>query len=90
MRTSPIYSDRCPKCGYTIDAATSIMKGDDALPDPKDYSVCLNCGALLEFDDALRLQAVRDPERAFDNLTRAQRERVQASQLHIWLRGRLR
>jgi len=86
----PIYKDRCPKCGYEINAATSIGKDPTHLPDPEDYSICLNCGALLEFDDMLRLQAVRDPERAFDDLTKQQREKVQQAQLHIWLRGRLR
>jgi hypothetical protein len=84
-----IYSDRCPKCSYGINAATSILKGDTSLPDPDDYSICVNCGALLQFDDRLRLRAVRDPERAFDNLTREQREKVQKAQLLIWLRGRL-
>ena len=85
----PVYSDRCPKCGYTIDAATSI-RGGDALPDPKDYSICLNCGALLQFDDVLRLQTVRDPERAYDDIPRHLREKVHKAQLYIWLRGRLR
>lgn len=84
-----IYSDRCPKCGYGINAASSLFDPTE-LPDPEDYSICLNCGALLEFDRALRLQAVRDPERAFDNLSREQREKVQKAQLLIWLRGRIR
>jgi hypothetical protein len=85
-----IYSDRCPKCGYLIDAATSIGKSPDDLPDPDDYSICLNCGALLEFDDKLRLHVVRDPQSALDNLPRDMREKVHKAQLYIWLRGRLR
>lgn len=85
----PIYKDRCPKCGYDINAASSI-RGDDILPDPKDYSICLNCGALLQFDKDLRLQAVRDPERAYDDIPRDLREKVKKAQLYIWLRGRLR
>jgi hypothetical protein len=85
---SPIYQDRCPKCGYELDAATSMVDND--LPDPKDYSVCLNCGALLQFDNDLRLQAVRDPERAYDDIPRDLREKVKKAQLFIWLRGRIR
>lgn len=86
----PIYADRCPKCGHEVNAATSIDKDRTVLPDPKDYSVCINCGALLQFDKDLRLQAVRDPERAYDDIPRHLREATKAAQLAIWLRGRIR
>jgi hypothetical protein len=85
-----IYQDRCPKCGYDIDAASAIGKDPTALPDEDDYSICLNCGALLQFDSLLRLHAVLDPERALGGLDRELRMRTMAARLHIWIRGRLR
>jgi len=37
----------CPRCAYTCDAATAVT--GDAQPQPGDLSLCLHCGAPLEF-----------------------------------------
>ena len=43
----------CPMCRYTLDAASQL--GGNAAPKPGDFSVCLNCGALLRFNLDLSL-----------------------------------
>jgi hypothetical protein len=44
----------CPTCDYHMDAATPAG----------DFSLCLNCGEALRFDEALRLVAVKPGELA--------------------------
>lgn len=62
----------CLCCGDMLDCATQIVKEDrvDEEPTPGDYSVCLKCGYVMVFDEALnyrhptereRLSAERDP-----------------------------
>lgn len=51
-------SDRqaCPSCNtYVFDAHSSVM-GDDARPEPGDFSICFSCGATLVFTGGLRLR----------------------------------
>ena len=48
-----LESYSCPSCNYQMDAATSL-EGDHT-PTPGDLSVCLNCGELLIFTDALQV-----------------------------------
>ena len=45
-------SSTCPTCGYFMDAATAIDR-NEKMPAPKDFSVCISCGALGVFDDEL-------------------------------------
>jgi hypothetical protein len=47
-----IKSTTCPRCGYKMDAATHIGKGR-ARPKPGDFSLCLQCGQILRFDQQL-------------------------------------
>lgn len=45
----------CPVCGYHIDAASSISFDAPAAPAKGDFSTCLACGAILQFDAFLNL-----------------------------------
>lgn len=59
---NPIYSHRptvCPGCRQQLNA-TSDPKGRGA-PRPRDVTMCVGCGTLLQFDDRLRL-SVMTPE----------------------------
>lgn len=38
----------CPACGSRLDASTSMFD-EDASPDPGDFSMCLDCGAVLVY-----------------------------------------
>jgi hypothetical protein len=46
---------KCPACGYQIDASTSMFE-DDAKPGPGDLSACLECATALIFDDDMTLR----------------------------------
>lgn len=50
----------CPACGYRLDAHTA--RDGDAAPRPGDLSLCLRCGAVLEFGPTLRVRALTDAE----------------------------
>ena len=52
MNSTDTPRNLCPACGYLIDAA-SALAGRGA-PRPGDVSMCLSCGEVLMFDDALR------------------------------------
>lgn len=49
----------CPKCGYTHEANTCITT-KNAVPKPGDYTFCLNCTAILKFNDDLSMTLVTD------------------------------
>lgn len=51
-RTTRTPATLCPHCGYAMDAASS-MQGE-AVPDPGDWSICLRCAGVLQFDATLR------------------------------------
>lgn len=55
-------STPCPRCGYNIDAATSL-DGGDFHPAAGDLSVCIECGTWLVFDDELRPRELTKDER---------------------------
>lgn len=62
----------CPACGYHTDAASGIDGKATAAPGKGDITMCLACGAILQFDafgtlkpsdpSALRAFAIEDPE----------------------------
>ena len=54
-------ADKCPKCGYFFDSATCVdeTKGDIE-PTAGDISLCVNCAAILEFDENLKLRMCDD------------------------------
>jgi hypothetical protein len=54
---------RCTACGETLDGAAAVAAiADDAAPSPGDITVCVPCGHLMAFDDALKLRELTDDE----------------------------
>lgn len=45
MRTSRLPVSQCPTCETRLDAASHSV----AAPQPGDFSICIKCGALLQF-----------------------------------------
>lgn len=41
---------KCPKCGKTLNSATSV-DDPNAIPKEGDLSVCFGCGTLLEYEE---------------------------------------
>ena len=56
MKTTDLRSQSCVRCGYRMDAASSMF--DDATPSPGDFTVCINCGKVMRFGPQLELQDV--------------------------------
>lgn len=54
---SPIPISLCPLCGHLLDRAESLTHPTEA-PSPGDWTVCIGCAAILEFDHQLRLALV--------------------------------
>lgn len=52
----------CPDCGYVFDRATGKAGGKG--PGEGDFSVCVNCGAVLRFDADLRANQASEHELA--------------------------
>lgn len=50
----------CPACGKVNDRASGALKGKclDVAPSPGDLSVCIGCGAVVEFGPQLQLTLV--------------------------------
>lgn len=48
----PLPQVICPVCGYNPDCASPADRSH-ARPKPGDLSLCLKCGEVLEFDDAM-------------------------------------
>jgi hypothetical protein len=47
----------CPKCGYTLDAATKVQ-GDQGGPEDGDVTVCIKCASVLQYGPELKLRVV--------------------------------
>jgi hypothetical protein len=43
----------CPVCFQVLDAATAMQ--DKAVPEPGDYTICIECGAVLRFGPKMDL-----------------------------------
>jgi hypothetical protein len=50
----------CLNCGKVTDAASSV--GTEATPEPGDISICLYCGHIMAFTDALTMRELNDEE----------------------------
>jgi hypothetical protein len=61
MSTHDTLNDSCPFCGKQIDCATNT---DDQKtePTPGDFSLCMDCGEWLTFDDHLKVRKPTDEE----------------------------
>lgn len=63
----------CPQCNYFMDASTSIDGDEDIKPSPGDISLCIKCGAMLDFDDDMKLQFLSQEKfEELDENTRSQ------------------
>jgi hypothetical protein len=55
MREFRIPKQKCPRCGYKLDATTSTS--GDQKPEPGDLSLCFECGQISVFteNDGMRV-----------------------------------
>ena len=60
----------CPNCSHKLDAATPVGK-DIHIPKPNDYTVCINCQQILQFDADMKLQ-----KRKFNDVNDACKEEI--------------
>jgi hypothetical protein len=61
MKTTRLQYEHCLACGHAVDAATNFEA--DARPKPSDWTICINCGHLMAFDDELHLRELTTAER---------------------------
>lgn len=59
VRTTRLAGEPCPQCGHWLNACGSF---EDAAPQAGDYTVCVNCAAVLRFDPLMRLRLVADDD----------------------------
>ncbi len=55
----------CTNCGMVMDDATGVTDDDhkgDIVPDPGDFTVCINCGHVMAFTNDLTLRDLTDIE----------------------------
>jgi len=73
-----IPASRCPACSYEMDAATCVDENGTkrSRPKPGDVSVCIKCGAILEYSENMILQPL-DLESIDDDDTKFQLRRIQ-------------
>ena len=71
-------ASRCPECSYEMDAATICDEDAKKVtrPKPGDVSVCIKCGAALEFAENMTLRLL-DFESVDDDDTKFQLRRLQ-------------
>lgn len=60
MRTTRLSPSTCPSCGKPNDSATSV--GGDHKPESGDFTVCLECGHIMAYDDELKLRELTKDE----------------------------
>jgi hypothetical protein len=75
----------CPVCRYECDRATCIEDFKVVSVRPGDVSLCINCGAFLQFDASLNLQSLPDSE--FRSLGQDQRELMLRASENIKAKG---
>lgn len=73
----------CPMCRYEMDSAIGLTGKPE--PDAGDLSLCINCGAILQFNEILVLKLM-PPER-LTTLHAETREKLLKAQLEILRRG---
>ena len=54
----------CRVCGRVADSASNALGDDDLCPQPGDYTVCINCGALSVFTREMTLRPLTQEEHA--------------------------
>ena len=59
MKRIRIPKTICPACLYAQDSVSEVTKRKLSVqPKPGDITICLNCGALLEFGKGLKLSSL--------------------------------
>jgi hypothetical protein len=53
--TTRIHASFCPFCFQMLDAVSSMQ--DKKVPEPGDFTICIECGAVLRFDAKMDLLA---------------------------------
>jgi hypothetical protein len=54
-KTTRVPPSFCPFCFYQMDAVSSV--GSEAVPEPGDFTVCIDCCKVLQFDANMQLCA---------------------------------
>lgn len=72
MTTYEMPWTNCPRCGLTLNRATTL-KGSRA-PEPGDLTVCEGCGEALLVTERRRVRCLQDQERA----------RIQVDEPWVW------
>ena len=49
----------CPRCNTRLDGATPAHSDEQILPKAGDISMCLSCGVVLQFNEALELSPLK-------------------------------
>jgi hypothetical protein len=73
----------CPACGYFMDTASNML--GRGRPEVGDKSICLNCGAFLEFGLGLVLKI--SPDDAVKTLTAKGQQVTRLARTYINARG---
>jgi hypothetical protein len=65
--TTRMEAQWCPTCFHRLDANSQIVKkgerpAAEATPDPGDVTICIECGSILVFDDAMKLYAIENAD----------------------------
>jgi hypothetical protein len=61
MTTTILPDDRCPSCGYVLDACAPRPSNDRERPSPGDITLCFGCGEVLFFDAQMKHQLLPPP-----------------------------
>jgi hypothetical protein len=59
--TTRLPAQHCPNCRHKLDAATPATK-DLIIPKPNDYTICIECQQILQFDADMILHKRRFEE----------------------------
>jgi hypothetical protein len=70
MLSLPI--NKCPECGYEMDEAAPVDGDEKVQPIAGDISICLNCGEVLIFTEALALRRADKTEELPEDAVAAQ------------------
>lgn len=89
MQSFQHAESRCPQCNYKLDGSTHVHGESASLPEPGDFSICLNCGQVLVYESACSLRKAAAKE--IDELMTKQPEAwatIEKAQMFIRKRGR--
>lgn len=90
MKSFQIRNAMCLLCGYHTTHASDAAGRGDRGPRPGDLSVCLSCGALMEFDADMKTKPLGMPLDHITDLEPEARRRIATAQAAIKKRGRLK